>query len=62
MTDRWWCSPRDGAAGISGKKFCPPWWRDQPTGAGTGVESFSVQLPEEVDFLIPFGDIVQGEG
>ena len=24
--------------------------------------SFAVQLPEEADFLIPFGDIVQGEG
>ena len=24
--------------------------------------TFSVQLPEEVDFLIPFGDIVQGKG
>ena len=44
------------------EKILPTLVARSSDGGRSWSRSSAVQLPEEVDFLIPFGDIVQGEG
>ena len=44
------------------EKILPTLVARSSDGGGSWSRSSAVQLPEGVDFLIPFGDIVQGEG